>query len=63
MEKFACKSLGIDCNFVATGATKEEVLKKAMEHGGTVHADMMKNMTKEQSAQFAQKLEAAIQAA
>jgi predicted small metal-binding protein len=63
MEKFACKSLGIDCNFVATGATKEEVMKKAMEHGGSVHADLMKNMTKEQSAQFAQRLEAAIQAA
>jgi predicted small metal-binding protein len=62
MEKFACKTLGIDCNFVVTGATKEEVLKKAMEHGGTVHADLMKNMTQEQSAQFAQKLEAAIQA-
>jgi predicted small metal-binding protein len=63
MEKFACKSLGIDCNFVATGATKEEVMKKAMAHGGTVHADLMKNMTKEQSAQFAKRLEAAIQAA
>jgi predicted small metal-binding protein len=62
MEKFACKTLGIDCDFVVTGATKEEVLKKAMEHGGTVHADLMKNMTQEQSAQFAQKLEAAIQA-
>ena len=62
MEKFACKTLGIDCDFVVTGATKEEVLKKAMEHGGTVHADLMISMTKEQSAQFAQKLEAAIQA-
>ena len=60
MEKFACKNLGIDCNFEVTGATKEEVLKKAMEHGGAVHADLMKNMTKEQSAQFAQKLEASI---
>jgi len=61
MEKFACKNLGIDCNFVATGATKEEVLKKAMEHGGTVHADLMVGMTKEQSMQFAQRLEASIQ--
>jgi predicted small metal-binding protein len=58
MEKFACKNLGIDCDFVVTGATKAEVLKHAMEHGGTVHADMMKSMTKEQAAQFAQKLEA-----
>ncbi len=63
MEKFACKNLGIDCDFVATGATKEEVLQKAMAHGGTVHADLMEGMTKEQSAQFAQKLEASIQTA
>jgi len=61
MEKFACKNLGMDCDFVATGATKEEVMKKAMEHGGTVHADMMKDMTKEQMADFAMKLEASIQ--
>ncbi len=63
MEKFACKNLGIDCDFVATGATKEEVLKKAMEHGGTVHAGLMKDMTKEQMADFGKKLEASIQAA
>jgi predicted small metal-binding protein len=61
MEKFACKNLGIACDFVVTGATKEEVLKKAMEHGGKMHADLMKNMTKEQGAEFAKKLEASIQ--
>jgi predicted small metal-binding protein len=61
MEKFACKNLGIDCGFVVTGATREEVLKKAMEHGSTAHADLMKGMTQEQMAQFAQKLEASIQ--
>jgi predicted small metal-binding protein len=63
MEKFACKNLGIDCDFVVTGATKEEVMKKAMEHGGTAHADLMKGMTEEQLAQFAQRLEASIQSA
>ena len=63
MEKFACKNLGLDCDFTATGATKEEVMKMAMEHGGTVHADMMKDMTPEQSAEFAMKLEASIQPA
>lgn len=63
MEKFACKDLGIDCNFTATGATKEEVMKKAMEHGGVAHADLMKNMTPEQSAGFAKKLEASIKPA
>jgi predicted small metal-binding protein len=60
MMRFACKDIGMDCNFVATGNTKEEVLKKAMAHGSTVHAAQMKNMTKEQSAQFGKQLEAAI---
>lgn len=63
MEKFACKNLGVDCDFVATGDTKEEVLKKAMEHGGAVHADLMKGMTEEQMAEFGKKIEASIQTA
>lgn len=61
MEKFACKNLGVDCDFSATAATKEEVMKMAMEHGGTAHADMMKDMTPEQMAEFGQKLEASIE--
>lgn len=61
MEKFACKNLGLDCDFVAEGATKEEVMKMAMEHGNVVHADMMKDMTPEQMAEFGQKLEASIE--
>lgn len=56
MNKFECKSLGLDCDFSVTGATKEEVLKAAMEHGGSVHAAMMVGMTEEQSAQFGQQL-------
>jgi predicted small metal-binding protein len=27
-----CRDLGVDCDFVASGKTKEEVLKKAAEH-------------------------------
>lgn len=63
MEKFACKNLGIDCDFVATGETKEEVMKKAMEHGGVVHADLMKDMTPEKMAEFGKALAASIQPA
>ena len=54
MEKFACKNLGLDCDFEVTGDTKEEVMILAMDHGSTVHADLMKDMTPEQSAEFAQ---------
>jgi predicted small metal-binding protein len=60
MQKFACKDLGLDCGFVATGASKEDVLQKAMAHGNTVHSALMKNMTKEQMAQFGAQLEASI---
>jgi predicted small metal-binding protein len=60
MMKFACKDLGIDCNYVATGATREDVLQKATAHGNSVHGALMKNMTKEQMTQFGKQLEANI---
>ena len=63
MMKFACKDVGMDCNFVATGATKEDVLQKAMAHGNTVHSAQMKNMTKEQMTQFGKQIEASIKVA
>ncbi len=63
MEKFACKNLGLDCDFVATGATKEKVVKLAMEHGSVAHADLMKGMNQKQMAEFGKKLEASIKTA
>ncbi len=62
MFTFACKDLGVDCPHEIIGATREEVMQKAMEHGSVVHADIMKSMTKEQSEQFAKALEAAVHA-
>ena len=63
MMKFACKDVGMDCSFVATGATKEDVLQKAKVHGNTVHSAQMKNMTKEQMTQFGKQIEASIKVA
>lgn len=60
MMKFACKGVGMDCDFVATGPTKEDVLQKAMAHGNTVHSAQMKNMSQEQMKQFGKQLEASI---
>ena len=61
MEQFACKTLGLECDFVATAASKEELMTKVMAHGGTVHADLMAGMNEAQMAEFGQNLEAAIQ--
>lgn len=47
MKTFACKDLGMDCNFVAEGETEEEVLAKAKEHGQTVHGQTDADMTPE----------------
>jgi predicted small metal-binding protein len=32
-----CRDVGVDCDFVARGATVEEVLEKAKEHAGKDH--------------------------
>ncbi|HEX7434827.1 MAG TPA: DUF1059 domain-containing protein [Anaerolineaceae bacterium] len=45
MKQFACKDLGMDCSFVATGETVDEVKKKVIEHAGAKHADVLKKMT------------------
>ncbi len=60
MQKFACRDLGLNCNYSTTGLTKEETVKKAQEHAMKAHADMMKGMTKEQSAQFVRQVENSI---
>jgi predicted small metal-binding protein len=63
MMKFECKDLGLDCDFSVTGASKDEVIQKAMQHGGIVHAAMMKDMSQEEMEQFGKQLEAAVKPA
>jgi len=60
MLKFACKNVGVECNFVATGATAEEVKGKAFAHAGVVHAEMLKAMNKDELAQLTKVVEASI---
>ena len=52
MLKFACKATGVDCDFVATGETVEEIKEKAFAHAGVVHAEILNSMTDEQKALF-----------
>jgi predicted small metal-binding protein len=32
-----CREVGVDCDFEARGATEQEVLDKAAQHGRTAH--------------------------
>lgn len=48
MLKFACKDAGMECTFVATGNSVEEVKQSAFAHAEVVHKDILKSMTPEQ---------------
>jgi len=43
--QLACRDLGMDCDFVATGNTVDEVKRKAMAHALEKHADVLKSMS------------------
>ena len=58
--KFECKDMGMDCDFVATAATQEEVLDLAMTHAVEAHADLFKDITPEESEEMHAKLESVI---
>jgi predicted small metal-binding protein len=60
MLKFACKDAGVDCDFVAAGATVDEVKQNAFTHATVVHAELLSKMSEEQLAQLTQVLEANI---
>lgn len=36
-KEIRCKDVGVDCDFVVTGETEEEIMKKAAEHAKKAH--------------------------
>ena len=60
MLKYACRDLGVDCDFVTTGAAVEEVKQKVFDHAGEVHADMLKGMNQDELAQLTTAVEGVI---
>jgi len=63
MYKYACRDLGVDCDFSTTAATPEEVKKAAFAHGNVVHKEMLGSMTPEQLAELEKAVEGAIKPA
>jgi predicted small metal-binding protein len=57
LKTFACKDLGMDCSFVASGSTVEEVKEKAIAHAQVVHIDMLATMTPAQMNDLVQAVE------
>jgi predicted small metal-binding protein len=63
MLKFACKDAGVECDFVATGNSIEEVKQAAFTHAEVVHKEILKSMTPEQLEELAKTVEAKIKPA
>ena len=37
MRRISCREIGIDCDYVATGRTDDEVIQDCAEHGKKAH--------------------------
>ena len=57
---FKCKDLGMECPFMVTAETSEEVKKHAGVHGMDAHADMMSNMSDEDKTAMEAKMDSVI---
>ena len=60
MYRFACRDVGVDCNFVTTAKTVEEVKNQAFAHAGKVHADLLQGLGQEEMAKMTGAVEASI---
>ena len=60
MHKYACRDLGVDCDFSTKAETPEEVKKAVFAHAGVVHKDMLAAMTQEELADLEKAVEGAI---
>jgi predicted small metal-binding protein len=63
MMELSCRSLGIDCDYIAKGETLDELMKDGMEHAKDAHpekyAEMMK-MTKQEKHKMMAEMEAKV---
>jgi predicted small metal-binding protein len=37
MRRISCRDIGVDCDFVATGNSDDEIMKACAEHGKKAH--------------------------
>ena len=63
MYRFACRDVGVDCDFVTTAVTVEQVKTQAFAHAGVVHADLLKGLSKDEMEKMTGAVEASIKRA
>jgi predicted small metal-binding protein len=60
MFKYACRDLGVDCDFETTGTTVEEVTQKVFAHAQVAHKDMLSKMSPMELAELNKKVIGAV---
>ncbi len=60
MLTLARRDLGVDCDYVASAASVEEVKNLILAHSRAVHSDLLKAMRPEQKAEYARLAETKI---
>ncbi len=63
MYQYACRDLGVDCDFSTTAESPEEVKKAVFAHADVVHKEMLQAMTPEELADLEKAIEGAIKPA
>lgn len=63
MYHFACKDASVDCDFIATGDSVDEVKQAAFAHAEVAHKEILKLMTPVQLEELAKTVEAKIKSA
>ena len=63
MYKYACRDLGVDCDFSTTSEYPEEVKKAVFANADEVHKEMLQSMTPEQFADLEKAVQGAIKPA
>ena len=63
MYQYACRDLGVDCDFSVTAETPDKVNKAVFSHAKVVHKEMLESMSPDQLADLENAVEKAIKPA
>ncbi len=63
MLRYACRDLGVDCDFTTSAESHEEVKTAVFAHAGVVHKEMLDAMNPEQLADLEKAVDGAIKPA
>ena len=52
MKNLACRDIGGECDFVASGETADEVKRAMYDHAGQTHPELLANMDEQEKEEL-----------